>query len=401
MKMANYKCSEVSDVLKDKYRTMIVDTLENNQWYRNIVGKTIINRSMSFDDIYNLLPYMNKDMLNGYESYCKATGNEEYEFTSGSTGVPLKCYKNKYERSLLAIYIMRLRKRVDNKFNNNSFLYLMGKQYDTKIDFTNLAESNLKLIIDYIEYKKPRWLCLSPTMAVKYAEFLESSNIRLNSVKYIELQGESLSDEEKVLIERAFQAKVIIQYGLRETWTVAYQCKFNHLHVLDENVFVEIKNCDQDGFGEIVLTSKIIKTMPIIKYMTGDIGKIFRINKCKCGKQNTNVLCIKEGRKTNVIYGHESFIGDILFKRLMMISLNKFQFDSRIVKNYWVEQVDKDVFIVRIVKGDHYDDIIEKRFEKHAKRALGDNTNIIFLYEKKAMLNSNGKNKLFICTIKE
>lgn len=113
-----------------------------------------------------------------------------------------------------------------------------------------------------------------------------------NNESLIQMEGiitdsEGITEEEKLVIERAFNCTVYQTYGLSEVGILAVQCKFNHYHILNDRCFVEIidenGNCVENGkLGEIVVTDLKSFDAPFIRYRTGDLG-ILRRNNCDCG----------------------------------------------------------------------------------------------------------------------
>ena len=114
------------------------------------------------------------------------------------------------------------------------------------------------------------------------------------------------------MLEESFGAKTILQYGLRETWTIAYECPHGHLRLLSDLYHIELHDVDKDGFGEVILSTNVNRYMPFLKYQTGDIAKIRKDYSCNCGDKNPFVIEIKDGRKANCIKGHDNLIADFL-----------------------------------------------------------------------------------------
>ncbi len=98
--------------------------------------------------------------------------------------------------------------------------------------------------------------------------------------------GEGMTDEERRMVERAFDCRVYQTYGTSELGMIAVQCECGHYHILDR-VHVEI--VDEKGLpapegvdGEIVVTDLWSTDAPFIRYCPGDRG-ILRSGGCACG----------------------------------------------------------------------------------------------------------------------
>jgi hypothetical protein len=86
-------------------------------------------------------------------------------------------------------------------------------------------------------------------------------------------------------------------YGLAELTPVATECPCHRMHVTMEVAVVE------EIDGEIVITDPNNFIMPIIRYRTGDSGKI-RESECPCGRQ-LDVLSDLEGKGVDYYWGDD------------------------------------------------------------------------------------------------
>ncbi len=99
-----------------------------------------------------------------------------------------------------------------------------------------------------------------------------------------------------------FQAPVIDLYSLTETGPIAYGCKAGHgNHVLPHDIHLEA--VDKDGHpvkegepGEIVITGGRNAYFPLIRYRTGDWGRLDPSEACECGDTMPRILDL-EGRQ--------------------------------------------------------------------------------------------------------
>ncbi|MGO1971593.1 MAG: phenylacetate--CoA ligase family protein [Propionibacteriaceae bacterium] len=121
--------------------------------------------------------------------------------------------------------------------------------------------------------------------------------------------GEQLLPKQRELLESAFDAPVIDAYGLTEVQTIAAQCVAGSYHIEEDRVYVEIieekstSPVPPGSLGEIVVTGLLRHAMPLVRYATGDLGRIL-INHCPCG-QPGHCLEIVHGR-----YGQYLACGD-------------------------------------------------------------------------------------------
>jgi phenylacetate-CoA ligase len=293
------------------------------------------------------------------------------------------------------LYIWNCRRKVDKEVTPQNFFELLGNHANKLFDFSDLSYYNIVDILKYLKGSCARWLCLSPTMAYQYAVVASKLNIKFENIKYLELQGEYVDSERRSYIEKAFGARTILQYGMRETWTIAYECPHGHLRVLSDLYQIELLNIDEMGYGEVVLSSNVNKHMPFIKYRTGDRARIKVDCTCKCGYKNPYIIEIGEGRKANRIIGHDNLIADIVFKRIIRKSLKPYNYDASRIKSFGVLQTDKNEFVYSIVPGENYCKDIETFIITNTKKLISDNVVVKFVYNDVILLNENGKQQLY------
>jgi phenylacetate-CoA ligase len=77
------------------------------------------------------------------------------------------------------------------------------------------------------------------------------------------------------------------EYGCGEVGPIAYQCEQGRLHVMSENLLVEVLTekgelAGPGQTGEIVVTDLNNRAMPLIRYRLGDFAVVGR--PCSCGR---------------------------------------------------------------------------------------------------------------------
>ena len=109
---------------------------------------------------------------------------------------------------------------------------------------------------------------------------------RLN-LKAIVTTSEVLTEPQRDLLESTFNTRVQNEYGCGEVGPIAYECEEGSLHIMADNVFVEI--VDEQGrpvnageSGALLVTDLNNRAMPLIRYQVGDFG--VRGEQCRCGR---------------------------------------------------------------------------------------------------------------------
>lgn len=182
-------------------------------------------------------------------------------------------------------------------------------------------------------------------------------------IKYIEFSGEVLTDEVRRLAKNTFKCNIANQYGTNEVNSIAYECPYGNMHIMNSNVFVEIMDDDGNKIndsedeingvsGNVVVTSRHSNAMPFIRYNLGDIASI-KISNCECGNCN-KILHLHSGRQSEYML----FENNVKVSSYILIGL----FDSinyildGAIKQYYVEQKSYIDFYIYICKDEEIED---------------------------------------------
>ncbi len=171
----------------------------------------------------------------------------------------------------------------------------------SKLDFTMERAIN---VIEAIEDFRPKWMHLQPSIAKLLVDTYSVTTYPVcDSLKYIELSGEFLTNDDKECIAHFFKVPVVNQYGCTESNAIAYECPHGRLHCLADNVHIEVlkgehsvTHCD----GEVAITCLTNHAMPFIRYRLGDIGTLYPGQWCACGNQNP-VIVLRHSRTNDLV----------------------------------------------------------------------------------------------------
>lgn len=245
--------------------------------------------------------------------------------TSGSTGEFVEVYWKKEDllRSNLCLWRERNRcygiKTTDRFVSFHSLIYsdsglieprdiaALNSKTNFSISKFDFNSGTIKMYCDKIRKFDPIWMFLQPSCALHFIEQLKKKNIAPKNIapnlKYIELTGEVLLNSEKELISGFFNVPVCNMYGCNEVNTIAYECQYGHMHILDDNVFVQIHKCSssRNHYGNLVVTSLHNTAMPIVSYLLGDNVLIEKNEKCPCGKSTGYKISSIIGRNSELL----------------------------------------------------------------------------------------------------
>lgn len=212
--------------------------------------------------------------------------------TSGSTGIHMDVWwrKNDFRNSLLPLWLRRAkiggikpndRVCIFNSFSDSPELFRYEKN-SLFVSKSDLSESGLLKIYEVIAKFQPKWMLLQPSMAFLLCNITKKKKLpKIDSLVYIELTGEMCIPLGEKYIEECFSCTVKKHYGTMEVNTIGYETeKRNIYRIFPSSTFVEILNkqggkVEKGEVGNIYVTSLHNYAMPIVRYGTGDRGKIF------------------------------------------------------------------------------------------------------------------------------
>lgn len=318
------------------------------------------------------------------------------EKTSGSTGTPLCMVKTLDERFALGNILWKLRKYHDPFVNPNNFLMFIHQPEMRiyNVDLNNTRKENIVLIKDFFLKNNFRWWHISPHQMESLDKYFSDCNV---NIEYIESTGIYISDSWRRKYEQYFKCKIINNYGCREIWTIAYDCINQHLHLTDEKYNI-IELVDKKGniihedniVGSVVVTSLILKTMPIVRYAIGDLA-YYESGNCECGL-NTKRLHLLEGRESQKIYGESNLFGNVIFRRV----LNNMHYKHCLSKydSVRIIQIEKNKFNIYVYDYTESKEIFTKTFINISQRYLKNKYEFVFIFALKGD-KSNTKETFF------
>lgn len=234
-------------------------------------------------------------------------------YTSGSTGNPMKALIHRSHWVIEQAVIFRHWTWGGYRFRDatamlRSYSPKEGEpltKYSFPLNTTyfspfHLTDENMMMYYNLMIDLKIKILRGYPSSIKIFALFLKKSNLQLNSIKQILVASEVMSDIDRNIIESIFECKISNHYGLAEQIVMFGDCeKHTHLHNYFEYGYVELLDTDKPNIKKIIGTNLHNKTMPIIRYDTGDLA-IIDDSSCKCSR---NGITIK-----NIIGRHDQLI---------------------------------------------------------------------------------------------
>jgi len=209
-------------------------------------------------------------------------------------------------------------------------------------------EDNLREYYYTLTKYKPDYLYGYVSMLTEFALYLQQSGLNPNlNLKCIITTSELLTSYHRNLLEKVFSTRVYNEYGCGEVGSIAHECEYGSMHVMSENLIIEVydgnRRCEPEEVGEFVITELNNYAMPLIRYRLGDFGCISKA-KCGCGRE---LLVIKDihGRAYDILtnrYG-EKFHGEFFMYILEAVQKKKMGISA-----FQVEQKGIDHLVIKI-----------------------------------------------------
>lgn len=282
-------------------------------------------RHSSLGEILESLPLLSKSEIQQSIEHMKwqdAPGGLTCQSTGGSTGNPLAFYVDRRRQG----YDQAARLRSHRWFGvevGERELYLWGSPIEwTQTDrlkrlrdrlFNHrllnafaMSPAQMDQYLDEWDRFRPVSLYGYPSSIALLIEHARTRNRTLDSrlLKAVFVTGEVCFPQQRQTISEFFGVPVANGYGSREAGFIAHECPVGNMHICAENVIVEI--IDADGrripngeSGEIVVTHLDAFGMPMIRYRTGDLGRL-RNGRCACGR-GLPMMDVVSGRTTDFI----------------------------------------------------------------------------------------------------
>ena len=291
----------------DRLQDLLKFAVGHSDFYRQHTGN--IGKIRDYED-FEKIPFLSKEHI--YENtppvgtaMLTAPLEQAYIFASGgSTGQPKFNYYSFREMdrisSILAdIYRIAGINRQDRVAN----LFMAGYLWTSFIVVNHALEkigcvslpisgnADLDLIIHYITIFRPNVVVGLPSMIIQLAEEIERRELNI-TIEKILYGGEHFSHEAIRYLKRTVGAKFIRSAGYAsvDAGPVGYQCpecKDGVHHLLYEYMFFETiepetkRSVKIGEVGEIVVSNFHRRLMPIIRYRTGDLGRVLPYS-CTC-----------------------------------------------------------------------------------------------------------------------
>jgi len=287
-----------------------------------------------------------------------------------------------------------------DRLNQKVKSYLMNNLLFSAFE---IDKSSLAAIWKKISRFKPAIIYGYPSAVFPFAVYLKENNLnaRKLGVKVVMITAESITTEQRSLIEAVFGCKTANEYGCSETGGFVYECPEGNWHISSELTFVEF--LDTDGrpvgpgqTGEVYLTHLKNDYMPLIRYRVGDMGGPLS-GDCPCGR-GLPLMQVSVSKESDIVRlaDGKNYSSEI-FDYINLAVIKAYPLS---ILQFRVVQKSLDRFEIEIVAGSGQWVRGKKLFEQLMKRQLMENISVCFDKVAAIKREPSGKLRYFISEIK-
>lgn len=341
-------------MLSEKVRSIIKYAYNNSPFYKWFYDQSGVNIDalQTIDDLHDF-PILTKEILQNHKDEIIVNKLKNYTSdmiqitrTSGTSGRMIEVLwdKNDYSKSILSLW--RRRRKWYNIlpsskgvvfsnfiYNGSNFLPIRDVRLINKnilsVNRNFTSEKEIYFLYNQISDFSPEWMQIQPSVGLKLVDYLYKYNLsNLSSLKYIELNGEMVTNAQKKYISDFFMVPTANMYGANEVNAIAIDCPNGNMHILNDNVYVE-----STSDSKILVTNLHNHVMPIIRYSLEDY---ITIKKNDCCMDEGEVIDGIIGRSLDyvflnngasispyfIIYSIEH-VGDILHKCILQFQIEQ------------------------------------------------------------------------------
>ena len=395
----------------------------NIPYYQKIlseIGWDFSNKKFSYDDFLKI-PKLEKetirDRVSEFLNPCYS-GRVTRGSTSGSTGQSLSLYYSIEHESYSEAARWRAKKwwgielgsphvsfwgrpymSCKDRLKQSAKSYLMNNLLFSAFDLNEkVLENTWEKIIRF----KPEIIYGYPSAIYPLAVYVKENKKSTDSLKLkvILTTAESITSQQRYLIEEVFNCKTANEYGCSETGGFVYECQKGKWHVSSELTFIEFLDTNGNPSppkknSEIFVTHLRNHYMPLIRYRIGDFGSSSD-EACSCGRK-LPLMDVSIGKESEIInlpngkkYSSEIF-------DYINLAIMKAYPDS--IKQFRATQKKVDRFEIEIKPGSGNTKGAKELFKRLLTKELGFEVSIGATVVKEIKREPSGKLRYFISEV--
>lgn len=271
----------------------------------------------------------------------------------------------------------------------NTFLYRQ-----VELNTSCIREEDWSKFIAMLRSKRPRFLVSYAQSAVLFAKYLRERGIEDIFFDSIVTTAEVLLPGQRELLESVFKGRVFDRYGCREVSVIACECELhNGMHVNAESLLVEVVPVPglPEGFGKVIVTDLLNRSMPLIRYEIGDLGRWAENQNCACGRE-LPLLAEVQGRTTDFLTLQDG-------RRISGPALTLVISDMAEVRQVQFVQHEVTSVTLRVVPGENYGSQTATELRRRLNPYLDSATTLFIEETERIASEASGKYRFCINTV--
>ncbi|GAA3978066.1 hypothetical protein [Allohahella marinimesophila] len=261
-----------------------------------------------------------------------------------------------------------------------------------RISAFNLTSAAMKNYLETLQTFQPHYLYGYASAIEEFVRFLYNEGCELpKSIKSIISTSEVLTPTLRENIRQFSGLQVFNEYGCGEVGSIAHECAYGSLHLMADNLIVEV--LDEVGQpaneGELVVTDLYNYATPLIRYRLKDFGTLDN-KSCECGA-TLPVLKEIHGRAYDMILTRS---GRKYHPEILMYVFESFKKQNLGIDQFQVVQNDFELFTISIVAGAGYSRAAETTILAKVQEVLEMPVTMEFLYVQNIEREPSGKIRL-------
>jgi phenylacetate-CoA ligase len=288
---------QIIDLQNRKLKSIVCYAYEHVAYYRELFRKAGIlpNNINSIDDLKKIPVSKKSDLqltqAKSITSNAFDLGKLHKEHTSGSTGRPFSLYLDDHFVTVRDSLFLRALLTAGYRPGQKLMLVTDSRHKKKNRMLLRWAYASIEQpadkILAFYNQIKPQVLYGCTTALKLMAHEIRSHKTRLHSPKCIISAAEMLDNKTRAFLEDIFAAELFDFYGLTEMGIVGWECPaHNGYHLAEDTVVIEFLPVENDShLKRLVMTNLHLKSMPFIRYETGDVGLPAQLENCSCGRR--------------------------------------------------------------------------------------------------------------------
>lgn len=279
----------------DRLQRLLIHASTHVPYWRELFAERSLNpRTTDPVEVLRHLPLLTRETIRreGPRMYDERLDRVKLlpQRTGGTTGEPLRFYRTRDELEAQMAISLRgfelagvpdsmARARIwaprpERKWESR-FVRFTGQ---LQLDAFDLSDAAMRGWVEQLSKHRVGFLYGYVSAVDAFATWCMDRGVELPDLRVVGTTAERLHPEQQQRMQAAFKTRVANFYGAREILRIASSCEHGGMHVAADSVWLDPP---EPGTPETPMTSLISDTMPLIRYVIGDV--VTPAPNCDCG----------------------------------------------------------------------------------------------------------------------